>query len=74
MFKKQFIRHIPVVIGNEIIGMLSHADLLRISFADAIDNDKKNVEVIVYNMFSIEQVMVKNLVKVLPETSIKEVA
>jgi CBS domain-containing membrane protein len=74
LFKKHRIRHIPVVNGNLIVGMLSYTDLLRISFADAIDEEEQEIDVTVYNMFSVEQVMAKNIVKVAPETSIKEVA
>lgn len=74
LFKKHHIRHIPVVSGNKIIGMLSYTDLLRISFADAIDDDEEEVDVTVYNMFSVEQVMARKLVVVSPETPIKEVA
>ena len=37
LFKKHHIRHIPVVNGDAIIGILSYTDLLRISFADAVD-------------------------------------
>lgn len=74
LFKKHHIRHIPVVSGNKIIGMLSYTDLLRISFADAVDEEEKSVDVTVYNMFSVEQVMARNLVTVSPETTIKEVA
>lgn len=74
LFKKHHIRHIPVVNGNRIVGMLSLTDLLRISFADAVDEDAQEVDVTVYNMFTVEQVMARNLVKVSPETSIREVA
>ncbi len=74
LFKKHPIRHIPVVNGNKILGMLSYTDMLRISYADAIDEDETNVEVTVYNMFSLEQVMARDLVTVSPDTSIKEVA
>ena len=74
LFKKHHIRHIPVVKGNKIVGMLSYTDLLRISFADAVDDDEMDVDVTVYNMFSVEQVMARNLVKVSPETTIREVA
>jgi CBS domain-containing membrane protein len=74
LFKKHHIRHIPVVSGNKILGMLSYTDLLRISFADAVDEDETSVDVTVYNMFSVEQVMARNLVTVSPETTIKEVA
>jgi CBS domain-containing membrane protein len=73
LFKKYHIRHIPVVNGNVILGMLSYTDLLRISFADAVYDDEE-IDVTVYNMFSVEQVMARNLVKVSPDNTIKEVA
>ena len=74
LFKKHHIRHIPVVHGNKIIGMVSYTDLLRISFADAVDDDDEVVDTTVYNMFTVEQVMAKNLVKVSPDTTIKDTA
>ncbi len=74
LFKKHRIRHIPVVRGDTILGMLSYTDLMRISFADAIDEDEFEVDTMVYNMFSIEQVMVKDVVSVPPTATIKEVA
>ena len=73
LFKKHHIRHIPVVNGNVIIGMLSYTDLLRISYADAIE-DEDDVDTTVYNMFTVEQVMAKKLVSISPETTIKEAA
>lgn len=74
LFKKNHIRHIPVVNSNKIVGMLSYTDLLRISFADAVDEDDTIIDSTVYNMFSVEQVMSKNLVSVSPETTIKATA
>ena len=74
LFKKHHIRHIPVVKGSNIVGMLSYTDLLRISFVDAVFDDEEIVDSTVYNMFSVEQVMAKNLIKVSPDTTIKEVA
>ncbi len=74
LFKENSIRHIPVVSGKEIVGMLSYTDLLRISFADAVDDNETDVDTVVYNMFTIDQVMAKNLVKVTSATTIKEVA
>lgn len=74
LFKKHHIRHIPVVNGNTILGMLSYTDLLRISFADAVDDEDEVVDTTVYNMFTVEQVMAKNLVKVSPDSTIKDTA
>ena len=74
LFKQHKVRHIPVVSGNKIIGMLSYTDLLRISFVDAVDDDAEIVDTTVYNMFSVEQVMAKNLITISPDTTIKETA
>jgi len=74
LFKLHSIRHIPVVSGEAIIGMLSYTDLLRISYADATDDQDSNVDTVVYNMFTIQQVMAKNLIIVSSNTTIKEVA
>ena len=74
LFHANKIRHIPVVEGDKIVGMLSFTDLLRISFADGAYEDEKNVETVVYNMFSISQVMAKNIRSVSSDTMIKEVA
>ena len=73
LFKKNKIRHIPVVSGNKLVGMLRYTDLLRISFADAVEEDEV-IDVMVYNLFTIEQVMTKKLSTISPETSIKEAA
>tara|TARA_R110002096_G_scaffold432550_2_gene649579 strand:- start:2318 stop:2737 length:420 start_codon:yes stop_codon:yes gene_type:complete len=74
LFNRHKIKHIPVVSGEAIIGMLSYTDLMRISFAETHDEEINSVESVVYNMFTIEQVMVKNVVTVTSETTIKEVA
>lgn len=74
LFNRHKIKHIPVVSGETIIGMLSYTDLMRISFAETPDEGHNSVESVVYNMFTIEQVMVKDVVTVTSETTIKEVA
>ena len=74
LFKRNKIRHIPVVKEEVVIGMLSYTDLLRISFADAVDETETDVDTLVYNMFTIDQVMAKNIVTVNSTATIKEVA
>jgi len=74
LFKKHNIRHIPVVNGNKIVGMLSYTDLLRVSYADAADEAADNVESIVFNMFTIRQVMAKEIVIISPSSTIREAA
>ena len=74
LFKKNNIRHIPVISGDSIVGMLSYTDLMRVSFADAIDESEYEVDTMVYNMFTIEQVMAKDVSTVPISATIKEVA
>jgi len=73
LFKKHKIRHIPVVSGTKIIGMLSYSDLLRISFADAVYDDEE-IDSVVYDMFDISQVMTKNIVTIDEQATIREAA
>lgn len=73
LFKKHCIRHIPVVEGDKLIGIVSYSDLLRISFADMTDGDEE-VTSVVYDMYTIPQIMAKTPLTVTADTSIKEVA
>jgi len=75
LFKQNHIRHIPVVKDNAVVGMLSYTDLLRLSFGDVTTRNSDDIEeVLVYNMFTIEQVMKKQIVTVSTSNSIKDVA
>ncbi|TYA84169.1 CBS domain-containing protein [Seonamhaeicola marinus] len=74
LFNKHRIKHMPVVTGESVIGMLSYTDLMRISLAEISNIDEHSIDSVVYNMFTIEQVMVKDVVTVNSKTSIKEVA
>lgn len=61
LLKTNNIRHLPVVSGDKIVGMLSYNDLLRISFADSANDDEGTVETTIYDMFTLEQVMSKQV-------------
>ena len=66
LFRESHIRHIPVVKDDSIIGMLSLSDLKRISFLDAYDANEVEIDNAIYQMLSIEQIMVKNPIKITP--------
>lgn len=74
LFKEHKVRHLPVVSGVHIVGMLSYADLLRISLADGVDDEGEIIDTTVYNMFSLEQVMTKSLVTIQVSENIKTAA
>jgi CBS domain-containing protein len=70
IFEKDHIHHIPVVSGDRLLGMISRTDLARVSFvADASD---KSLSTAMYDVLSIDQVMVKNVSTVNPHTTIQE--
>jgi CBS domain-containing protein len=74
LFKRHKIKHIPVVSHEVIVGMLSYTDLMRISIAETDNDGGNSIDSIVFNSFSIEQVMAKDVITVSSTTSIKEVA
>lgn len=74
LFHKHKIRHIPVIDGRKIVGILSLTDLMRISYADVIDEDDDTVESVVYNMFRLSQVMTRVPETVPSDASIKDAA
>ncbi|MFT6934817.1 MAG: CBS domain-containing membrane protein [Maribacter sp.] len=74
LFKKNKIRHVPITAGKKILGLLSYTDLMHVSSADTVGEDKHDVDTAIYNMFSIEQVMAKDVVSVTSKTTIEEVA
>lgn len=74
LFKKHKIRHIPVIRDKSIVGILSYADLLRISYADVVDEDDDTVGSVVYDMFTLPQVMTKVPETISSVTLIKEAA
>lgn len=68
----QHIRHVPVVSGDKIIGMLSKTDLQKISFVNTIDGD--GLTTAMYDNLSIDQVMTKNVTTVEQQDTILDVA
>jgi CBS domain-containing protein len=73
LLKKNKIRHIPVVFNEEIVGMLSLSDILRLSFADVSENETP-IDSFLYDFLSIPQVMAKNVFSVPSNYTIKEVS
>ena len=69
------IRHLPVVSGQEVIGMLSLTDLMRVSFVDQYaDQDSNGISTAVFTGLTIDQVMVRKPKTVQISDTILEVA
>ena len=73
LFEKHGIRHLPVTEGERLVGVLSKSDLLRISYSELSD-DEESVESMVYDAYTIPQVMTKNPLTISADASIKEAA
>jgi CBS domain-containing protein len=73
LFKTHKIRHLPVLDGKHLAGILSYTDLLRISYADLTD-EEDTIETVVYDMFTVSQVMMNRPEVVSSDTSIHDVA
>ena len=73
MFKENHIHHIPIVKDEHIVGMLSLNDLKRISFLDSYDAKEIKIDNAIYDMLSIEQIMVKNPIKINSSITVKSV-
>ena len=71
--KKNHIRHMPVVDGDKLIGLVSLSDLLRISFIDAYSKEGTE-DTPIYNMLSIKDLMIRDPLTVTPSSTILEVS
>jgi CBS domain-containing protein len=71
--KVNHIRHMPVVDGDQLIGLVSLSDLQRVSFIDAYSKEGTE-DTPVYNMLSIRDLMIKNPLTASPKTTILEVS
>lgn len=72
VIKDQHIRHVPVVSGEKVIGMLSKTDLQKISFVNTFDGE--GLTTAMYDNLSIEQVMTKDVKTVQKDDTILDVA
>ncbi|MCC5916089.1 MAG: CBS domain-containing protein [Cryomorphaceae bacterium] len=72
-FAKKNIRHLPVMDGDKLVGMISKNDVMRLSFGNVFDNEDSADDAI-FDMLSVDNVMTHNLHSVTTETTIKEVA
>lgn len=54
------VHHLPVVSGNELIGIISFSDILRVSFGDTFGADERAVDATLDHTMTIEQIMSKS--------------
>jgi predicted transcriptional regulator len=73
LLRKHKIRHIPVMKGEELSGIISRTDVNRLTFGALFDN-QEGADEAVLSMLTIPQVMTSNVKSVEAEDSIKDIA
>ena len=73
LFGRNKIRHLPVLNGNKVSGIISRTDINRLTFGTILEN-QDSVDDTILNMLTIEQVMTAKPRTVKANDSIKEVA
>ncbi len=68
------VHHLPVVSGDELRGVISWSDLLRVSFGDAFGADDRAVDATLDHTLTLEQVMSIDPITVTPQTTVHEAA
>ena len=66
------IRHLPVVKGETVAGILTQRDLYRASLTSILTNWKENKEFL--DSVKVSEVMTKNVITVAPDATIEEAA
>lgn len=74
LFLKHNIRHLPVVNGDHVVGILSYTDLLRVGVAEGLDEEDRVIGATIYDMYSLEQVMTKDVVTIESHTNVRKAA
>lgn len=68
------VHHIPVVSGDQLVGIISWSDILRVSFGDTFQADQRAVDATLDHTFTIEQVMKKNPVTLQETATVRDAA
>ena len=74
IFREKGIRHLPVVSGDSIVGIISETDIKRLSFGSNFGEANSGADEAVFDMLTIPQVMRENPTTVGKEETIKDVA
>jgi CBS domain-containing membrane protein len=66
------IRHLPVVEGKKLVGILSERDLFRSSLVEALGHEPGKARDVM-KAIRIQDIMIKNLITITPDANVKEV-
>ena len=74
IIREHRVHHVPVVNGQKLVGIVSNADVLRVSFGDAFHTDERTVDATLDHTMTLEELMQKDPVSVRENAPIREAA
>ena len=74
LIREHGVHHIPVVSGDQLVGLISHTDILRVSFGDVFNTDERSVDATLDHTMTIEQLMAKDVASLNEQSTIREAA
>lgn len=72
LMEKNHFRHLPVVDGGKLIGILSKTDLLRLGFNDTLGDIEMQIGSNLYDLLNVGQVMVAHPMFISENMSLEE--
>ena len=74
IFEEDKIHHIPVVSGENLIGIVSWNDFMRISFGEFGNQDAKGLDAILDHTYKMHDVMIKDPITLASNGTIRDAA
>ena len=74
LIREHGVHHIPVVNGDQLVGLISNADVLRVSFGEAFNADERTVDATLDHTMTLEQLMTKDVTTLSEQSTIREAA
>ena len=60
LIREHGVHHVPVVNGQKLVGIVSNADVLRVSFGEAFHTDERTVDATLDHTMTLEELMQKD--------------
>lgn len=74
IFEENSIHHIPVVSGEQVVGIVTSTDFMRISFGEFGNQDAQSLDAILDHTYKMQDVMAKNLVTIEKSSTVRDAA
>ena len=74
LFESAAIHHLPVVSGDELVGILSWTDLMRVSFGEFGNQDSRSLDAVLDHTYKLSDVMQSALVTMQIGSTVRDAA